>query len=168
MELKYLQRKMKKLNLGCGDDYKEGWINVDFRKNVKTEVIHDLNKIPYPFKENSIDLVYMRQVLEHVDRPINVLKELSRICKNGARIKIYVPHANSYAHISGIEHRGLFTEHTFSKHHLNEYELNNLVLVKQRFLFVNKWKKMIPFKKYLKIFLNGLYDDLYFEFEVRK
>lgn len=159
---------MKKLNLGCGDDYKEGWINVDFRGNIKIDIKHDLNKIPYPFNDNSVDIILMRQVFEHLDRPITILKELSRICKNNARIMIYVPHATSYAHISGLEHRGLFTEHTFSEHHMKEYELENLKLVKQEFIFVNKWKKFIPFKKYLKIFLNGVYDDLYFEFEVRK
>ncbi len=159
---------MKKLNLGCGDDYKDGWINLDFRDNIKIDVKHDLNEIPYPFKKDSIDLVLMRQVLEHLEHPLNVLKELTRICRNGARIMIYVPHATSYAHISGIEHKGLFTEHTFSEHHLKEYELQDLKLVKQEFSFVNKWKKLIPFKKYLKIFLMGLYDDLYFEFEVRK
>ncbi len=168
---KYFQKeeiKIKKLNLGCGDDYKEGWINVDFRDNIKTDVKHDLNKIPYPFKENSINVIFMKQVLEHLDHPIKILKELIRICKNGAKIMIYAPHATSYAHISGIEHRGLFTEHTFSEHHLKEYELENLKLIKQKFFFVNKWKKFIPFKKYLKIFLMGLYDDLYFEFEVKK
>ncbi|MCK9596970.1 methyltransferase domain-containing protein [Candidatus Pacearchaeota archaeon] len=160
---------MKKINLGCGEDYQEGWINVDFRDNIKIDVKHNLEKIPYPFKKDSIDIILMKQVLEHLEHPLQIMKELIRICKNGARILIYVPHANSYAHISGIEHRGFFTEHTFSEHHLKEYELDkNLRLAKQQFIFVNKWKKLIPFKKYLKIFLNGIYDDLYFEFEVKK
>jgi len=29
---------MKKLNLGCGNDYRKGWINVDFNKKVKADV----------------------------------------------------------------------------------------------------------------------------------
>jgi len=165
----FLNKKMKKINLGCGEDYKEGWINVDFRENIKIDVKHNLEKIPYPFQKDSIDIILMKQVLEHLEHPLQTIKELIRICKNGARILIYVPHANSYAHISGIEHRGLFTEHTFSEHHLKEYELDkNLKLIRQEFSFTNKWKKLVPFKKYLKIYLNGIYDDLYFEFEVKK
>ena len=127
-----------------------------------------LNSIPYPFKENTINVVLMSQVLEHVDSPIKVLKEIIRICEDGAKIKIYVPHANSYAYISGMEHKGLFTEHTFSEKHLKEYGLENLKLNKFEFVFKNKYKRFIPFKKYLKIYFNGIYDDLYFEFEVEK
>jgi predicted SAM-dependent methyltransferase len=159
---------MEKINLGCGDDYKEGWINVDFRGNIKTDIEHNLNEVPYPFKTSSIDLVLLKQVLEHLDHYTEVLRELCRICKNGARIMVYVPHALSYAFISGVEHRGLFTENTFSEENLRTYALENLRLVRQEFIFVNKWKRLIPFKKYLKIFLRGIYDDLYFEFEVKK
>lgn len=159
---------MKKLNLGCGLDYKEGWINVDTRKNIKTDMRFDLNKTPYPIKKNTIDLVYMRNVIEHLDNPIKVLKELCRICKNGAIIKVYTNHSNSYAYISGIEHKGQFNEHTFAEYHLKEYELDNLKLIKQEFIYANKWKKYVPFKRFLKIYLNGIYDDLYYKFEVIK
>lgn len=161
---------MKKLNLGCGNDYKEGWINVDLGDNIKKDIKHDLNKIPYPFKENSVDIILMKQSLEHLDYPVKVLQELVRICKNGARIMIYVPHATSYAFISGLQHKSLFTENTFLKENLTGggYDLENLKLIKQEFIFMNKWKKFIPFKKYLKIFFMGIYDDLYFEFKVQK
>jgi hypothetical protein len=38
---------MKKLNLGCGDDYKEGFINVDIEND--PDVKHDLNSYPWPW-----------------------------------------------------------------------------------------------------------------------
>ena len=38
---------MNKLNLGCGKNLLEGYINVDYY-NKKADVIHDLNKYPYP------------------------------------------------------------------------------------------------------------------------
>ena len=34
-----------KLNLGCGTDYKEGWINVDMG-DCKCDVKHDLENFP--------------------------------------------------------------------------------------------------------------------------
>lgn len=158
---------MKKLNLGCGEDYKDGWVNVDCRKNLGCDRVMDLNKLPYKFKNEEFDFVLISHVLEHLDDPIGVLKEVACICKKGARIRVLVPHAISYANISDLQHKHNFTEHTFSDEHLKEYELDGLIrLVRKRFIFGNWWKVLIPFKKYLKIFLNGVYDDIMFEFEV--
>ena len=164
-----LKNKFSKLNLGCGEDYKSGWINLDFRNNVNADVKDDLNKFPYPFKENSFDEILLKMILEHLDNPINVLKEVIRISKNNARITVIVPHAFSYANNTNIQHKNRFTENSFEKKLLKEYELEELELVNKDFLFsVNKWKKYIPFKGFLKIFFNGIYDDLLFEFQIRK
>jgi len=159
---------MKKLNLGCGEDYKEGWINLDCRSNVKLDVKQNLEEFPYPFKDNTFDEIYTSHVLEHLLDPIRVLKEIIRISKDGARIIVKVPHAYSYANVASIQHKANFTEHSFTEHHLREYDLKNIYLVKFKFTYANKWKKLIPFKKYFKIFLNGIYDDLYFEFKIKK
>ena len=35
-----------KLNLGCGHDYVDDWVNVDFYDNSKCDVVHDLEKFP--------------------------------------------------------------------------------------------------------------------------
>ncbi len=158
-----------KLNLGCGEDYKQGWINLDSRDNIKTDVKHDLEKFPYPFKPNTFEEVYVSHVLEHLNDPIKALKELVRISKNNGKIIVKVPHATSYSNFSSIQHKSSFVENSFTQRQLKDYELEQLKLVKQEFSYPNnKWKKYIPFKKYLKIFLNGLYDDLYFEFVVKK
>lgn len=157
---------MKKLNLGCGEDYREGWFNLDCRGNVKCDKKWNLDEFPYPFKRGEFDIVLINHVLEHLDKPIEVLREVSRISKKGAKIKVAVPHAISYANISDLQHKHNFTEHTFSDEHLREYEFEKLRLIGKKFIFKNKWKIFIPFKKYLKIFFNGVYDDLVFEFEV--
>ena len=160
---------MKKLNLGCGEDYKEGWINIDVNKNYKADIYSDINIFPYPFKNNEFDEVYASMILEHLDNPILALKELSRIPKQNAIIKIIVPHATSYSNLGDLQHKFSFTESTFEKNLLIEYGINNLVLINKKFLFENnKWKKLIPFKKYLKIFFNGIYDDILFKFKVIK
>jgi|SRR3989344_188865 len=83
---------LKKLNLGCGEDKKEGYVNVDFHSHVKPDVVHDLNVVPYPFAESTFDLVEAYHVLEHLDKPFVVMKELHRILKPGGTIHIKVPH----------------------------------------------------------------------------
>ena len=82
-----------KLNLGCGNEYKEGWINIDVNKKVKADIYHDLTK-RFPFKDGYIDEILLDNVLEHIkkDYYFKFLKEIHRICKKGAKIHIYVPH----------------------------------------------------------------------------
>ena len=37
---------MDKLNLGCGEDYRKGWINLDSRDNIRKDIKWNLNKFP--------------------------------------------------------------------------------------------------------------------------
>ena len=46
---------MKKLNFGCGKDIREGWVNLDCVALPGIDAIHDLNKFPLPFEDNSFD-----------------------------------------------------------------------------------------------------------------
>jgi predicted SAM-dependent methyltransferase len=83
-----------KLNLGSGQNTKQGFINVD--KFGNPDVLHDLEQFPWPWDDNSVDEVLMNHVLEHLGESfsvfIGILKELYRICKPDARITIIVPH----------------------------------------------------------------------------
>ena len=83
---------MIKLNLGCGPIITKNWINVDYslrarlKKNfwwlddlmvtigllqptefTRDIVLMDLNK-PLKFSNNSFDIIYMGEVLEHFER----------------------------------------------------------------------------------------------------
>jgi SAM-dependent methyltransferase len=83
---------MKKLNLGCGIDYKEGFVNVDFHSHIQIDVQHDLNSIPYPFADGEFDFILASHVLEHLDRPFVVMQELHRILKKDGILQVKVPH----------------------------------------------------------------------------
>lgn len=82
----------KRLNLGCGEFKKEGYVNVDLYSVSEPDVRHDLNEIPYPFTDDEFELIEADHVLEHLNNPFSVMKELHRISKNGALIIIRVPH----------------------------------------------------------------------------
>lgn len=159
---------MRKLNLGCGEVYKEGWINVDSREGIRSDMVWDLNKTPYPFNDNTFELILMESVLEHLNDPIKVLKEIIRIGKKGGKIVVLVPHSNYYAATTDIQHKTFFTENSFDKQLLKEYELEELKLIGVSFFYGHGWKKFIPFKKFLKIFFNGVYDNIIFKFQIEK
>lgn len=110
-----MKLKMKKLNLGSGENYREGWVNVDLgnkndlNENIRVDVIHNLNKFPYPFKDNEFDEVLLNQVLEHLDNPVKVMKETVRISKNDAVIIIRVPHFSDVGACEKPTHKRFFS-----------------------------------------------------------
>lgn len=104
---------MKKLNLGCGSDYKNGWVNLDINKNVKADIYHNIEKFPYPFHNNSFDFVLLNMVLEHISSPIAVLEEVWRISKPNAMVKVFVPHWSSYLQYSDLTHKSAFSALSF-------------------------------------------------------
>lgn len=83
---------MQKLNLGCGEEKKAGYVNVDWQASVSPDVVHDLNRVPNPFNDASFDLIEAFHVLEHLDRPFAIMGELHRILKPGGVLHLKVPH----------------------------------------------------------------------------
>ncbi|AHF96473.1 Methyltransferase domain-containing protein [Desulfurella multipotens] len=85
-----------KLNLGCGDKKLDGFVNVDFVEAVNPDVVWDLEKVPWPFEDSSVDEILLNHVLEHLGQQtsvyLSIIKEIWRICINGAIIHIRVPH----------------------------------------------------------------------------
>ena len=60
---------------------KTGSIGVGHYDRHNAEVINDLNLFPYPFESDSIDPVYLDKILEHLDKPIQVMEEVHCITK---------------------------------------------------------------------------------------
>lgn len=54
-------------------------------------VFTDLNKFPYPFKDEEFDNILMFGVLEHICTPCTAMEEVYRILKKGGRFFIMVP-----------------------------------------------------------------------------
>ena len=85
-----------RLNLGCGQDKREGWTNVDKMAAAAPDEVVDLEVLPWPWAESSIEEVAMKDVLEHLgadtDIYLGIIKELYRVCQHDASIQIIVPH----------------------------------------------------------------------------
>lgn len=109
------------LNLGSGRrSIGTDWINVDKYPHPNVNKICDLNITPYPFDDESVDSIYMFHVLEHLERPFEVMIECHRILKHGGIMEITVPHRDSL-NSSDIAHRSYFTERSMC-HICNTFE----------------------------------------------
>ena len=72
-----LQRLDRRLNLGCGKDLREGYINSDL---LGGGVQCDLRKFPWPWPDNYADEILMWNVLEHMpDTEATVMEVLVRL-----------------------------------------------------------------------------------------
>lgn len=142
---------MKKLNLGCGLDVRKDCVNLDLVKLPGIDVVHDLNKFPYPFKENTFDEILCLNVLEHVRDFVKVLGELHRISKPDAIIVVSVPYWNSNLAWADPQHKRGFTLDTFTyfektscpKGDKSYYAPFNFKVVRQR-LIGNSLTKCLP------------------------
>jgi len=96
-----------KLHLGCGDEYREGWVNVDHLSPIADEHVN-LASFPWPWEDNVAEEVYLEQVLEHFDRPEFVLREIHRVLAPGGTVHVITPHRDSVSACM-IDHRAFFS-----------------------------------------------------------
>lgn len=85
----------RRLNVGCGRNVREGWINLDFAALPGVDVVCDLDRVrdkPIPLADGSISEFLLSHVIEHLRDPLAVMQELWRLAEPGARATIRVPH----------------------------------------------------------------------------
>jgi len=104
---------VRRLNIGCGRKALLGAINLDISDEVGADVVHDLNRRPWPFASEVFDEVYAYDVLEHVDDVARTLEEAHRVCRPGAILYVTVPHFSSANAFTDITHRHWFGWRSF-------------------------------------------------------
>jgi len=81
-----------RLNLGCGPNKMEGWINVDSVKEFQPDLLHDITS-PLPYADLSVDAIQADGILEHFDKYMRfiIFCEWVRVLKIGGTIVLGVP-----------------------------------------------------------------------------
>lgn len=81
-----------KLNLGCGNEILDGYINIDRYNNTgNIDLSCDLGALPFP--DESVDEIYTSHVFEHIgiNDIYGVMSEWRRVLRNKGRLKMYLP-----------------------------------------------------------------------------
>lgn len=98
--------KALKLDLGCGQNVRKGYIGVDIAHCKGVSIVHDLTQIPWPFDDNSVTEIYSGHFFEHLNgaERIAFMQECYRILKPKAQMTIIVPHWSSMRSIQDPTH----------------------------------------------------------------
>ena len=102
-----------KLNIGCGNTRKPGYVGVDIISTGSVDVIADIEASYLPFLDNSITLVYSHHVLEHLNNLIGTMREIHRILIPSGLCEIIVPHWSTVYAWSDPTHCRVFSSYTF-------------------------------------------------------
>lgn len=119
---------MKVLNVGCGNDtYGTHFVDLyPARNNVER---CDVNQQKLPFKSNFFDLVYSRNLFEHLTNPEFVLKEMKRVLKPNGKVILITDYAHSWNYVVGRSHSGGYenSNNKEDRHYflVNDWHLKN-------------------------------------------
>jgi SAM-dependent methyltransferase len=102
--LEEFARTHRVLHLGPGREGSLG-VSVDILPAVRPDVLADLNRPPYPFRDNSFDAVYGFSVIEHLENFFGVLTDLHRVLKPGGFVALLTPHFSNAASFIDPSHR---------------------------------------------------------------
>ncbi|MBN1545588.1 MAG: class I SAM-dependent methyltransferase [Syntrophaceae bacterium] len=107
------------LELGSGEKEWQGRICIDRRDMPHVDIVADLEE-GFPFlPDNSVDAIFSKSFLEHIDHFEFLMQEIWRVLKPTGRKFLYVPHFSNPYYYSDYSHKrffGLYTFEYFSRH----------------------------------------------------
>ncbi|MDQ6693477.1 MAG: class I SAM-dependent methyltransferase [Chloroflexota bacterium] len=101
------------LHIGAGYKKVVGATTLDINPRVRPDVVWDLNNRPYPFPDDTFDVIVCEHVLEHLQDVISVMEELHRILKPRGRAWVRVPHFSSLNFNTDPTHVHAFSSRSF-------------------------------------------------------
>ncbi len=127
------------LDIGCGVKYSllksvESYINkgigVDFKvpeiKNATLETRQVTLFDSLEFSDQEFDIVTMLAVLEHLDRPVEICREISRVLRPGGKLLLTVPGKKAQPVLEFLAYRIGFVSAAEIRDHKKYYDLEEL------------------------------------------
>ena len=113
--MKLAKHKGIRLDIGCGANKQKGFIGMDKRKLPGVDLVHDLEKFPYPLPNTVCQIIVASHIVEHI-KPwlmIDFMNELWRISKVGGQLAIAMPYGVSHGFVQDPTHCNACNETTF-------------------------------------------------------
>jgi ubiquinone/menaquinone biosynthesis C-methylase UbiE len=147
-----------KLDIGCGNRKKDGYIGVDIVKTPSVDIVCDIRQGLPMIENNSVDEIYCSHILEHIANLEEVMKEFHRILKSSGSLIIRVPHCFSPSAFGDPTHCRYFTYETFKnydKNHTKSYYRDfHFNFISSKIQIDHNWHKVNIFDKFLEWLIN--------------
>lgn len=85
------------LDVGCGPECLEGAVGIDQFEYPGVRFVHNLCEAPWPLPDNHFKAIRCQHVIEHIANLQVFVREMVRVCRDGAEIRFITPHYSSYA-----------------------------------------------------------------------
>jgi SAM-dependent methyltransferase len=147
-----VQETGKSLDIGCGRSKASGCIGIDRVALPGVDIVHDLDRFPWPFSENEFAIVYANHFLEHASHILETLAEIHRICAPAAQLFIRVPHFASDNFHTDLTHKVAFGYRSFDhfaingKISYNFYASFKFEILYRRIKFMSPLRRFDPFQ----------------------
>jgi SAM-dependent methyltransferase len=102
------------LEVGCGPEKQPGSVGLDRLALPGVDVVHDIDRCPWPLPDDAFDEVHCLHVLEHVDDICGVMDELHRVTRADGCVRIVVPYFARYSAFKDPTHRRFCTFESFN------------------------------------------------------
>jgi SAM-dependent methyltransferase len=96
---------MRILDVGCGINKRAGAIGIDRNPASRADVLVDLDRPPYPFRDSSFDALQAVHVIEHVSDVIRTMEEFHRLVRASGEVFIVTPHYTDFSSFCDPTHR---------------------------------------------------------------
>lgn len=101
------------LDVGCGINKYPGAIGIDRIPGSRADVLVDIDRLPYPFRDRSFDQVRAVHVIEHVDDVIRTMEEFHRLLRKGGSVFVATPHYTDFSSFCDPTHRWHLNSYSF-------------------------------------------------------
>jgi predicted SAM-dependent methyltransferase len=121
---KEITEKDNKLNLGCGTDIRDGFINIDFRALPGVDIVSDVRHLDM-FDDETCSYILAQDIIEHfpIAETNNILREWTRVLQTNGILEIQTPNmAWAAKHYSENKNAEFVSYHIFGG---QDYEGNN-------------------------------------------
>jgi len=102
------------LDVGCGFNKQRGFTGMDKRDVEGVDIVHDVEKTPWPIAAESCAVIVMSHLIEHI-KPwlqIEIMNEAWRVLEVGGTLAIATPHGESFGYLQDPTHCAPWVEAT--------------------------------------------------------
>lgn len=110
-----IRKKGILLDVGCRDRKEPNWLGIDWKLHPGVDIVHDLEKFPYPVPDGSCITIKAAHVAEHIHPRLffSWMDEMWRMLRPGGQLVMSAPYAGSIGYWGDPTHVNGITEVTF-------------------------------------------------------